>query len=229
MKHRRMALIDVDGTLFGGMSSETAFILDLLRQGRLGRRQCLSAAWFFLRWGLRYGRYVAKKNKAYLNGLAEADVAAWAEDFVTRRLLPRIRPVMRGRLAEHRRGGDFIVLLTGTPSFIAAPLAAALHADGFIATRCAATGGRFTAAPPAVHPFGREKLQRAADLGNRHGLSLSQAVAYADSHYDLPLLSYVDRPVAVFPDRGLKAAAHQYAWEIIDGDHRSPLKTAVEI
>ncbi len=226
---RRMVLVDIDGTLFGGMNSEAAFILYLLRHGRLGPRQLLSAAWFYPRWILRYRLHVAKKNKAYLNGLKVGDVAAWAGRFVSDEILPRIRPAMLQRLENHRCSGDFICLLSGTPAFIAGPLARALFAHDWSATRCAVRDGAFTAAPPEAHPFGREKLQRAAELCAKHRLSLTQATAYADSAYDLPLLYCVQRPVAVSPDARLKHVALEYGWEIIRPKLTATLGSAVEI
>jgi HAD superfamily hydrolase (TIGR01490 family) len=225
----RMVLVDIDGTLFGGMSSEAAFILHLLRRGSLGPRQLLGAAAFYLRWTPRYGRHVAKKNKAYLTGLNLDDVAAWAEQFVTNELLPRVRPVMGQRLTAHRNAGDFIALLSGTPAFIAKPLARALHADAWSATRCVVHDGVFTAAPPTAHPFGREKLQRAAELCGAHGLSLTMAAAYADSAYDVPLLRCVRQPVVVAPDATLERIAREQGWEIIGPDQAATLDHPVGI
>lgn len=226
---RRMVLVDIDGTLFGGMNSEVAFILYLMRRGRLGPRQLISAAWFYPRWVLRYRRHVAKKNKAYLNGLKIDDVAIWAEQFVTDELLPRLRPVILQRLDIHRRSGDFICLLSGTPAFIAGPLARALCVDDWSATRCAVQDNVFTAAPPTTHPFGREKLQRAAELCTNHQLSLTKATAYADSAYDLPLLCCVHHPVAVCPDGGLRRAALAHGWEILDPKQAAALDNPVGI
>lgn len=226
---QRIVLVDIDGTLFAGMNSEAAFILYLFRCGKLGVRQLLHACWFYTRWWPRYRRHVAKKNKAYLTGLEISTVANLAASFVTNELVPRLRPVMLRRLDMHRQAGDFVALLSGTPTFIAEPLARALLADGWCATRCAVSAGRFTAAPPDAHPFGKEKLQRAAELCASRGFSLAHAIAYADSGYDLPLLSYVARPVAVYPDRTLKRVAETEGWEIIDAARGSALNTAVEI
>ena len=40
-------------------------------------------------------------------------------------------------------------------------------------------------------------------------------VAYGDTVLDIPLLEHADQPVAVYPDRNLKAAALERGWEII--------------
>ena len=224
---RRMVLVDIDGTLLGGMNSEVSFILYLLRRRKLGLRQLLSACWFYLRWGPRYGRHVAKKNKAYLNGLAVTEVRALAERFVAEVLVPKVRPAMAQRLQLHRQAGDTVALLSGTLEFIAEPLCKALSLDGYSATRCAHRDGVLGARPPLAHPFGREKLLYAAELCKRHRLSLTRAAAYGDSGYDLALLSYVARPVAVAPDRRLEHVARKHGWEVIDPQRGARLDTAV--
>lgn len=224
---RRMVLVDIDGTLFGGANSEVSFLLYLLRRRKLGPRQLLSALWFYLRWAPRYGRHVAKKNKAYLNGLEVAEVRSLAQRFVTEMLLPKVRPVMVQRLKMHRRAGDTVVLLSGTLQFIAEPLYRALGLDDCSATRCSEKGGVLSSRPPVAHPFGREKLLHAAELCKRHRLSLTKAAAYGDSRYDLTLLSYVARPVAVAPDHALERVAREQGWEVIDPRRRARLDTAV--
>jgi phosphoserine phosphatase len=40
-------------------------------------------------------------------------------------------------------------------------------------------------------------------------------VAYGDTVLDIPLLEHADHPVAVYPDKKLKAAALECGWEII--------------
>jgi len=210
------ALFDIDGTLLRGPhSSEALFIRHLVGRGMIGPRQAVAAGWFTLVNGPRYGRHVLRKNKAYLSGLALDDVAAMARDFVARDLGALLDRVVLQRMDEHRRAGDAILLLTGTPEFLAAPLAAAAGADGWRAARYALRAGRFVAAPPVSHPLGEEKLAAGAELCAAHGADLAGATAYADSIHDLALLTRVARPVAVRPDRRLAGEALARGWEII--------------
>jgi len=210
------ALFDVDGTLLTGPhSSEALFIRHLLRRGAIGPRQAVAAGWFTLTNGLRYGRHVFRRNKAYLAGLALDDVAAIARDFADRDLSALIDRVLLRRMDEHRRGGDAILLLTGTPDFLARPLAELVGADGWQAARYAVCARHFVAAPPVRHPLGEEKVVAAADLCARHGARLAEATAYADSIHDVSLLIQVAQPVVVRPDRRLACEARARGWEII--------------
>jgi len=210
------ALIDVDGTLLTGPhSSEALFIRHMVWRGAVGPRQAAAAGWFALANGLRYGRHTFRKNKAYLTGLALDDVAAIARDFVARDLETLIDRDLLRRIEKHRSAGDRILLLTGTPDFLARPLAERVGADGWQGARYALSEGRFLAAPPVSHPLGDEKTFAAEALCARYGMQLADAVAYADSIHDLPLLVRVARPVAVRPDRQLAREAVARGWEVM--------------
>jgi len=211
-----VALVDVDGTLLEGpRSSEALFIRYLLRRGVLGPRQLGAAGWFLARHGLAYGRHVFRKNKAYLAGLRLADIAAVAETFTSEELEPIVDRALLRRIDEHRAAGVRVMLLTGTPDFLAVPLARLVRADGWRGARYALRDGVFQAAPPILHPLGADKIAAAAALCEEAGSSLGEATAYADSIHDLPLLSSVRRPVAVRPDRQLATEASRRGWEIM--------------
>lgn len=209
------ALVDVDGTLLGGPSTELRFVLHLLARRRIGWKQAAQAIAFSLRWSSRYGRHVFKKNKAYLAGLAVADVAAEAELFVRQKVAPRLRPEILDMIAGHVTRGDRVALLTGTPDFIAEPLARLLGAHEVCATRCARQDGVYTAEPPLLHPFGDAKVILGREICRQMHCSLSDAVAYADSIHDLPLMLQVGRAVAAWPDAALRAIALKGNWLIL--------------
>ncbi len=212
----RLVLVDVDGTLISGESTERSFIKYLWRQGQTGWRQWLSALHFTLRWLPRYGKLVGKKNKAYLTGLSNAEIGVIAREFVYRELSARIRGEVCTRLQAHRQAGDRVVLLTGTPDFIAQPLAELLEVTDFRATVCATRDGRFICAPPLSHPYEADKLKIAQALCRCFEVTMDQVVAYADDVSDLGLLEAVGCPVAVSADPGLRAAARTGGWEMLD-------------
>ena len=212
-------LVDVDGTLLAGPSTEFRFILYLIARRRIGWRQLAAIARFTIRWLPRFGRHVMKKNKAYLTGLASEDVALWAKIFVAEVVQPRLRPEIVEAIRGHLARGDRVVLLTGTPDFIAEPLARFLGAHAICATRCARHDGVYLAEPPLVHPFGEAKVALGRNICWEAGIALDQAVAYADSIHDLPLMLQVGRPIAAWPDAGLRAIAVKGSWAILPGSH----------
>lgn len=215
-----LVLVDLDGTLLPGASSERRFIARLLARRRLGAAQMARALRFLLGHWPAYGAAVFKKNKAYLAGLPVAEVAALARTFVGEEIEPRLRGTLRRRLEQHRRAGDEVALLSGAPDFIVAPLAVRLGISLWRATRCAQRDGRFLADPPFRHPFAEDKLRYASEICAALGIELGECTAYADTADDLPLLHRVGRPVAVSPDRGLTRVARREGWEVLDGPAR---------
>jgi HAD superfamily hydrolase (TIGR01490 family) len=211
-----LALFDIDGTLLPG-STERRFWRYLFRHGQQGPAQIAAYVLFLVRRWPTFGTTVLKKNKAYLRGLPVERVRALAERFVATEVVPRLRESVLLRLREHLSAGDRVVLLSGTIEPVAAALAATLGVEHVVATACAQRDGRYTTAPPTAHPFGAAKLELARDIAAALGCDLGAAAAYGDSHHDLPLLSAVGRPVAVFPEARLAAAARERRFEVLAG------------
>ncbi len=162
-----------------------------------------------------YGRHTWKKDKAYLAGLPCADVEALVSGWV-RRSAPRwwFAPCLE-RLRRHQAAGDTVVLLSGTPQFLADALARELGNVRAIGTLCAAAAGRFLALPPLRHPFGAGKPELVKALCAELHVPATDVFAYGDSVHDLPLLRLAAHPVAVRPDTALRAEAESAGWEIL--------------
>ena len=209
-------LIDVDGTLIRMRSSERSFFPVLVRSGLFGSRQAWGYIAFLFRYGATFRGSVWKKNKGYLTGLPVERVRVAARDFVATCVVQTIRPSMQARIARHLEAGDEVCLLTGTPDFIAEPLASAVAVAHVIATICATEAGRFVTAPPVQHPYAEEKRRLAYEWARRNGFDLRDATAYGNSVADRYLLEVVGTPVAVAPDRRLREIAGRADWKIVD-------------
>jgi HAD superfamily hydrolase (TIGR01490 family) len=210
-----LAIFDIDGTLITGPSLEKRLFTLLFRQGRLGPTQLLAFARFGIGFAPEFGRHTMKKNKAYLSGLGCADVDALVSAWVRRAAPGWWYPPALARLRQHQATGDTVVLLSGTPQFVADALARELGLTRAIGTCCMAEAGRFCADPPLVHPFGAEKRALAEVLCAESGTPVAAMYSYGDSVHDLPLLRLAGHPVAVRPDAALLAAAKAAGWEIL--------------
>lgn len=209
-------LMDVDGTLLPHPSSETRFVAYLALRAKLGPVQIAAALGFYGFYWREFRNHVGRKNKAYLTNLRRTQIEALGARFVQQQLMPRLRPPVLERLRAHQRSGDRVALLTGAPTFLAEPLAAALGVQRWCATECAYRGERFHWHPPTRHPLGSEKLDAARWLCAQENTLLGGVTAYADSIHDLMLLEQVAHPVAVHPDRALARIARARGWERID-------------
>lgn len=213
----RLAIFDIDGTLVPGDSSEIRFVRYLWRERLLGPRQLLAFAWFCVRYSLRFGKHVMQKNKAWLSGMNEAEVRSFAERFTRDTLIPVLyKPVVR-RLEAHQAAGDTVVLLSGTPQFLAEALARELGVEAAYGALCCSKDEIYAAAPPERHPYGRTKLDGAQALAEATGLRLSEAIAYGDSVHDAHLFHVVAEAVVVQPDDDLHSVATGQGWEILPG------------
>lgn len=216
----RLALFDVDGTLVAGKSTEKRFIGWMLGRGHIGVRQLLAAAWFVVRWFPRYGRHVFRKNKAWLSGLAEDVVAREAARFSEEISGDDwIAPVL-AELRRHQEQGDAVVLLSGSPQPIVDLLCRQFGADEGLGTQCDVVHGRYTAAPATRHPFYDDKVALLSRICEKYDVVAKDVTAYADSRFDIPLLSRVGHPVAVCPDKRLAEWAAANNSRIIENNSR---------
>ena len=211
----RLVIFDLDGTLIHA-SSERLFARYLQARGCLGWPQMLAFATFVARYGLLYRGAVFKKDKGYLAGLPRARVDELAQRFVDDELVRTLYRPAQTRLERHVANGDLVLLLTGTPDFIAQPLATRLGLKHVIATDCRMRNGVFTSAPPRRHPLGTDKLRCAQEFAAQHAVNLGQAVAYANAREDRFLLANVGEAVAVRPDLRLRGLARRAGWEILE-------------
>jgi HAD superfamily hydrolase (TIGR01490 family) len=212
---RRLVIFDLDGTLIHA-SSERLFARYLYERGYIGARQALAFAGFVVRHAWRYRFDVFLKDKAWLAGLPRAQVDALAKQFVDERLIKTLYRPALVRLEHHQAAGDFVILLTGTPDFIATPLGERLDLAHVIAAQCAERNGVLTADPPLQHPLGAEKLHLARAFAFEQGITLRDAVAYANARGDRFLLKGVGEAVAVRPDLRLRGLARRSGWEIME-------------
>jgi HAD superfamily hydrolase (TIGR01490 family) len=216
-----LAIFDIDGTLVSGPSTEKRFFLFLLRSGRIGPRQVLGFAWFLLRWSPHFGRHVFKKNKAYLAWLREDDVRALAKSWAGAALREAWFNPCVERLRAHSQAGDAVVLMSGTPQFVADAIGEALGVRDVLGSECLVADGRFLARPPSRHPFREEKASLMERIARERGIARADITAYGDSIYDLPLLEAVGTAVAVRPDEELAALAEACGWEVIGSVRRA--------
>jgi phosphoserine phosphatase len=134
-----------------------------------------------------------------------AQMAAWA---VERELWPKRREDIVQRLAEHLEAGDEVVIASTTYEPAVELFAERLGAAAIGSPVDLADGSlQFTS-----EFIGSERKGDA--VFRRLGLETVGA-AYGDTWADIPILERADKPVAVYPDAKLEAAALERGWEII--------------
>src|SRR5271156_3156885 len=216
---RRAAFYDLDGTLVD-LNLVHAAIFSLANVGEWTGRIS-----YLLGFAARIPRlYIAEnRDRRTLNtGLFEAfkgvsrdRLVSPREEYCDRILVGHLFPRAGELIEANREAGIEPVLVTGSPDFIVAPLARHLGIAEFAANRFVFSRGRATGRLAEPVMAGDDKAVWCAEYAARHEMDLADCWGYADSHYDTAFLAALGHPVAVNPDRRLRAAALSRQWPVL--------------
>lgn len=214
---RRLALFDLDNTLLAG-DSDHAWGDFLIGRGILDGKHHKAINDQFYR-DYQAGRLDIRAYLEFaLKVLGEHpkdQLDAWHRDFMREVVEPMILPKAEALLAQHRKIGDFLLIITATNDFVTRPIAERLRVDHLLATTAEFVDGRYTGKLSGTPCYRDGKVVRLREWLSESGLGLAGSTFYSDSHNDVPLLEVVDYPVAVDPDDELKRIAGEHHWEIL--------------
>lgn len=211
-----VAIFDLDRTLLPG-SSLVALGRAMAAAGMMSKRRLASAAVqeaSYRRRGSRDGEVGRLRDEAlaHIAGLERAPLLDLARG-VAAVLAEQVPAGAQMLVDRHRDAGDFVVVLSASPQELVEAVVAAIGAHRGVGTRAAVDGDRYTGRLDGPFCYGAGKIDRlVADVGP---VDLRHAFAYADSTSDLPLLLACGHPVAVNPDRGLRAVARTRRWPVL--------------
>jgi phosphatidylglycerophosphatase C len=209
MSGERVVLFDLDGTLTRRDTYLAYLIGYLLRHpARLVHAPALAVAVLL---------YVCRRRdntwlkitflRLILGGEELGALEAWTRVFLDRVLTRGMRARALETMAEHRAAGARLVLVTASLDFYARPLGVRLGFDEILCTRAAVDAeGRLTGALDGENCYGPSKRRCVEAYLMEHAPGRPVGL-YTDHHADLPLLRFVESPVAVNPTRRLRRAA----------------------
>ena len=134
-----------------------------------------------------------------------------ARELLTNVILTKGFPAGLRRVREHRALGHRTILITGALDFAVEGLRP-LFDEIVAAEMSVRPDGTLSGEMLQVPPTGETRAQILDDYCRAEGLRIDEAVAYADSTSDLPLLEAVGFPVAVNPETRLAAIARKRGW-----------------
>jgi HAD superfamily hydrolase (TIGR01490 family) len=153
-----------------------------------------------------------------LKGVSSDRLIELGQEYCDRVLIKHLYPSAIELVEANRRIGLEPVLVTGSPDFIVAPLCRQLGIRDFAANRLIISGARATGRLMQPVMAADEKADWCVNFAAQHNLDLRKCWGYADSYYDLPFLIALGHPVAVNPDRKLRAAAMSRQWPVLRFD-----------
>jgi HAD superfamily hydrolase (TIGR01490 family) len=212
------AFFDLDKTVIA-KASVMAFWRPFYREGLLTRRILARGLWgqmLFLHFGAR--AQAIDRLRLKMLRLTEGWEQERVRSIVAETLIQVMAPITYREaldlIAEHKRAGRRVYIVSAAPEEIVEPLSRYLGAEGAIATRAVVSAGRYTG-QLLSYAFGPQKAETIRQIAERDNLDLSESWAYSDSATDVPMLETVGHPVAVNPDRALRRIAQMRGWPVV--------------
>ncbi len=220
------ALFDIEGTLFtnpmgkgltyyawshGRRVPAAAYFLSLITLYQFTKLKVLSRETF---------NTIAIARMAWLIAGWDGRRADAAFDWVVDGfMLPSPRKPVLEEWERHRRAGHLLLIASGGFTPIVERVGRRLGASGTAGTHPLMENGRYAGRIASPVVIGKEKAARTQRLVAELGADVDwqASSAYADSFHDLPFLELAGHPVAVHPDAGLRRAARERGWPILDG------------
>lgn len=224
-----VAFFDLDKTIIA-KSSTLAFARPLHKAGLLRRRTLLRAATAQVIYRMA-GADQEKLDKlrdqlvSLTKGMEASRIRELVEETIDEVVAPLVYEEALDLMDEHRRAGREVVIMSISPEEVARPLAAHLGVDHVIATRSTVDAEGCYAGELAFYASGTAKADAIRRLAEEWQVDLDRCYAYSDSATDLPMLEAVGHPVAVNPDRALRAVAAERSWPVAEFDSPVTLRT----
>jgi len=208
------ALFDVDNTLLPGEASEVLFFGFLWRRGLVGWGELRRSAAWLSRHVPPFSLHSLRERKVYLTGKRPADIEPYAREFCQAKMIGRLSVQGRAKMDEHRQAGHQLILVTGAPDFLIAPLAEFLGVPTVFAAKPEQRDSVYTGALIPPLPYGRGKRELILAHAQGMGLDLAGSYAYGDSPGDRDILELVGHPQVVNPIRGMARTARRLGWPV---------------
>ena len=161
----------------------------------------------FIDWQ-EWGQKLMIDSLAYIRNVDEKKVKQVSDWVVEHDLWKKHRDDVTSRLIKHREAGAQVYIASSVFEPFILPFANRLGAQA-IGTPVEIVNGRLKMVGELV--ASEKKIEQVL---SRLGVKRVD-VAYGDTVLDIPLLEHADHPVAVYPDKKLKAVALERGWEII--------------
>lgn len=231
------AFFDVDETLVRGASAYWA-AKEMFARSFFGFRDIFYAGHQTLRYvlfGENKGKMGDLSDRAaqLVAGTTVEEMQRMGVDIYEKYFIPKVYQTTYELLKDHVDAGHTVYLVSATPWLIAEEFARQVGAMGGIGTKTKVSEGRLVGEVDGKIMHGEQKVRAVQEIAEENGLDLTKSWAYSDSANDIPMLSSVGNPVAVNPDRALRAHAKANGWQIVkayekaDVIKRGLAKTAV--
>ncbi len=211
-----LSAFDLDDTLIEGNSS-ASFCKYLYRQGELP----LSVLLHSLLYSVRHrflGMSLPDLHHSVFNRLLKGRPFAMLEKYIDKFVNEYVEKSLYLpafiRLRRAQQLGHYTMILSNAPSFLVERFAKVLGVNAYKATEYLVDENRkFDRIKKVLE--GKDKAFHLLKQAKKLGILLDKITAYSDSFHDLEFLQVVGNPIAVNPDKRLRAISMKNQWSII--------------
>ncbi len=139
----------------------------------------------------------------------------WRTEFIQDVIMPILLQPAQQLIDKHRNKGDTLLVITATNRFVTEPIVKLYGIDNLLATTPEMINGKYTGRFNGIPCFREGKVKLLEEWLAHSANTMQGSWFYSDSHNDLPLLKWVDNPVAVDPDQKLAQFAKEASWPVI--------------
>ena len=209
------AFFDLDYTLLD-TSSGLIYLKEIVKQGRI---PLWALGYITLGYQLKLLDFGQTHTHliSHVGRHGHTEASEFFEDWVARKLLPRLTAAGKAKIDWHKNQGHRVVIISASIKEIVKPVARHLGLAGdYLSTRLAVEDNHYTGALEGPLCYGLGKVYWAKRWAAQNRLDFPESVNYfyTDSASDLPLLEMVAYPVAVNPSRKLAKIAAARRWSI---------------
>jgi HAD superfamily hydrolase (TIGR01490 family) len=209
---KKVAFIDIDGTLIRKMSSERLFFKYLVYKRIVTPRDILRYLKVSLNRFVNFEGLQLKKNKHYLKGKKVDVIFEIARGFFSEKISPHISKEALSEINSLRDKGYTIILLSGTLSFLVDCFKNHCNADLGVGTKLVSDNGVFTGEISGIYAYGKGKADIVKRLEKKYNIDLNNSYAYANHYTDVKHMRLMGYPIAVNAGTRLQLYAKRNNW-----------------
>lgn len=151
-----------------------------------------------------------------LRGMSVDRLEVLSDEYQEQYLQPTLLEVGQELIAEARRQGHRIILLSDNLDSVMRPLASAVGADELVANRLEVRNGHATGRLQDPVIGGHLAGSWARSFAAERAIDLDRSCAYGAAASDSMLLNAIGRPCVVNPDWRLRRIARDLDWPVVD-------------
>lgn len=212
----KISAFDLDNTLINGNSSAS-----FCRYLYLQKAIPFSTMFYSFVYAIRHrylGMTLAQLHQSVFEKLLLGKplelLDKYVESFVSQHICDALYMPAFIRLKRAQQLGHYTVILSNAPSFIVEKFAKVLGVDDFYATEYGLDENRRFKKIKWILE-GKDKARHIRVMAKKFGTFIDQITTYSDSVLDLEFLQSSGNPVAVNPDKKLRAISVKNQWSII--------------